>query len=63
MTNNCTVKKSKSNYQLWNFSIQHFISALQKGHHIEEFNRILAGLIAHAIFGFSREYGKQINVS
>lgn len=45
-----------------NFALQHLVNSVQKGHPIEEFNRILGGLVAHAIYGFSKEYGNQIEV-
>lgn len=45
-----------------NFTLQNLVLAIQKGHPIEDFNRILGGLVAHSIFGFSKQYRSQIEV-
>jgi len=45
-----------------NFTLNALINAMKKGVDISLYNQILGGLIAHAIFGFSKQYANQIEV-
>lgn len=44
------------------FTINTFTAALNKGIDIANYNKILGGLISHAIYGFSKTYANQIEI-
>jgi len=50
------------NQGIINFTLHHFITAMKKGISINSYNNIIAGVFAHAIFGFSQQYKDQIEI-